>query len=470
MSGARTKNSDPLHAAAGSAVWPGLGQLLVGRKRIGWSLALTSLMILIAMLALVVVKGLNQTMAWLVDPTVLLLILVANVGVLGVRLWSTVNAWRVAGGRLIGMGLLALLLFVAFPHMAIGYVAWEARSALNEIFVNEPVAVLPPNTVATTSTVLNNDKPEVSPVPIPPSSTTTTTTFPLGTERLTVLLLGGDAGPDRTGLRTDTMIVASIDTLTGEAVMFGLPRNMGGFEFSNGQLFPGADEGLLNEVYRYGGWFPKRFGGIDPGASAVVDVASHLLNHPIDYFVLIDLVGFAELIDAFGGLEVYVPRPMPAPIYDRQTGEHTYVTLEPGIQYMDGDLALAFARSRTRSSDYDRMGRQRCLLAAFADQVNPVSVFSSFAPILESMTKNVTTDIPIEQLPTLVKLAPGMSMENTLVVGFGLGYRKGFTPNGLAKPDVEKIQSAVELAISDPERARIELGIPPASEFCQETT
>lgn len=84
------------------------------------------------------------------------------------------------------------------------------------------------------------------------------------------------------------------------------------------------------------------------------------------------------------------------------------------------------------------------------------------------MRENLTTDIPIELLPALVKLAPIVSMEITLVVGFDLGYRQGFTANGLAKPNVEKIRNAVALAIADPERARIELGIPPASEICEE--
>ena len=84
------------------------------------------------------------------------------------------------------------------------------------------------------------------------------------------------------------------------------------------------------------------------------------------------------------------------------------------------------------------------------------------------MRENLTTDIPVELLPSLVKLAPLVSMEDTLVVGFDIGYRQGFTSNGLAKPNVEKIRSAVELSIADPKRARIELGIPPASEICEE--
>ena len=469
MRGASTKNPNQWHAGTASALLPGLGQLSVGRKRIGWSLVVASLFAVVALIALVVVNGSTEVAAWLVDPDILMAILLVNLVVLVVRLWSTASAWRSAGG-VIGIGLSALLVVVTIPHVAVGYVVSESRSALEEIFVTEPVAALVTTTTTstpTTSTSLIGD-PLVPANPIPFSLTTTTTTLPLETERLTVLLLGGDAGPDRTGLRTDTMIVATIDTLTGEAVMFGLPRSMGGFEFSDGQVFPGAGQGLLNEVYRYGGWYPERFVGIDPGAIAVMDVASHLLDIPIDYFVLVDLVGFAELVDAFGGVDVYVPRRIPAPIYNRETGARTNLTLEPGHQHMDGDIALAFARSRTGTTDYDRMGRQRCLLAAFAEQINPVTVFSNFGPILASMRENLTTDIPIEQLPALVKLAPIVSMENTLVVGFDLGYRQGFTANGLAKPNVEKIRNAVALAIADPERARIELGIPPASEICEE--
>ena len=409
----------------------------------------------------------GDLLAWAVNPDVLLWVIVANFVVLAIRAWSTTDAWTRAGGAALSVGLALLLLFVAVPHVAVGYVVWQGRSTIEDVVAAEPATATPAVATTTTSTAAPLASPLVPAMAVP-EDTVAASKPPLGTDRVTILLLGGDAGPGRIGRRTDTMIVATLDTISGEAALFGLPRNMGGFEFSNGQVYTSSEQGLLNEVYRYGTWYPERFGGVDPGASAVIDVASHMLQLPIDHFVLVDLIGFAALIDAFGGVEIDVTRRMSAPVFNRDTGGHTNVVLEPGLQHMDGDLALAFARSRTGSSDYDRMGRQRCLLTTFADQLNPFSILFNFESILDAIGQNVTTDMTADELSSLMKLAPKISMDDTLVLGFEDDYRKGYTSKGLAKPDTEKIREAVELVITDPERARIELGIQAASEACEE--
>ena len=97
---------------------------------------------------------------------------------------------------------------------------------------------------------------------------------------------------------------------------------------------------------------PRRFGGIDPGASAIKDVAANLLGIPIDYFVLVDMTGFAEMVDVMGGVTVAVREDLVAPVYNRDDGTHVMATIPAGSQLLDGDLALAYARSRTGSNDY----------------------------------------------------------------------------------------------------------------------
>ncbi|MGC2241434.1 MAG: LCP family protein, partial [Acidimicrobiia bacterium] len=203
---------------------------------------------------------------------------------------------------------------------------------------------------------------------------------------------------------------------------------------------------LLNAVYQWGWRNPERFPGIDPGALAVEDVASNLLGIPIDNFVLVDLVGFAQVIDALGGVSLNVTRSIDAPIYDRTTGGHRMVTIPAGEQRMDGDLALAYARSRTGSNDYDRMGRQRCLLGALADQADPLTIFARLPELFDVMKRDVTTDIPLSMIPYMVNLAPELDPARLVVVGFDREYRSGYTANGLGIPDVPKIQAAVQSA------------------------
>jgi LCP family protein required for cell wall assembly len=407
----------------------------------------------------VVDEGALGVVAWLVDPEFLLALVGLNLAVAAMRVWATAHAWVVAGGRLASIGLLAVVAVVSVPHVAVGYYGLHTRSTLMRVFTVVPDPVMSSAlgqvttiTAATSTTVLTTTSGPhqtlVAPMTIPTSSTTTTIALPLGTERFTVLLLGGDAGPHRPGLRTDTMIVATIDTLSGDTALFGLPRNMGGFTFSDGSSFPGSSRGLLNEVYQWGWRNPDRFPGIDPGASAVLDVASNLLGIPIDHFVLVDMVGFAEVVDVLGGVTVDVRKEILAPIYDRATGGHTMAIIPTGVQSLDGDLALAYTRSRTGSNDYDRMARQRCLLAAVGEQLEPISLFARLPAILDTVEQSVTTDIPLSKIPYILNLAPSISSDRVVVIGFDRGFRDGRTENGLARPDVDAIRAAVQTAIS----------------------
>jgi LCP family protein required for cell wall assembly len=428
----------------------------------GSALVSATTLFLAAAVVAIADEGTLGVIGWLVDPEVLFVLLLLNLLVATIRVWATAHAWVSAGGRLASLSLMIVVLVVSVPHAALGYYGFHTRSTLMTVFPSPPPAAPMPVESTTTTTfpsttttlVITSSEPYqtlVAPRTIPTSSTiitTTTAQLPLDTERFTVLLLGGDAGPGRRGLRTDTMIAASIDTLTGDATLFGLPRNMGGFTFSNGTPFPGLSRGLLNEVYQWGWRNSDRFGGMDPGASALSDVASNLIGIPIDHFVLVEMVGFAEIVDVLGGVTIDVKRNTIAPVYDRVTGGHTMITIPEGIQTFNGDLALAFVRSRTGSNDYDRMARQRCMLTALGGQVEPLNLFAHLPAMLDMIEQSVTTDIPLSKIPYIVNLAPIISSDRVVVVGFDRGYRDGWTENGLPKPDVAAIRAAVQEALS----------------------
>jgi LCP family protein required for cell wall assembly len=456
MSQSPPRRPSPFGAATASAAFPGWGQLRAGHRRLGLALAAGSVVFLAATAVAVVEEGAVGVVGWLVDPEVLLTLLLLNLLVATVRVWSIAHAWVVTGGRLAHVGLVALVLAVGVPHAAAGFYIFETRSTLISVFAPPPapIPMAAAETSTTTGIITTTVAAATSTGPVSTSSpsttdpTTTTTTLPLGTARFTVLLLGGDAGPGRRGLRTDSMMVVSVNTLTGDAAVFGLPRNMGGFTFSDGTGFPGLGRGMLNEVYEWGRRNPERFGGIDPGAAAVADVASNLLGMPIDHFVLVEMAGFARMIDVLGGVTLEVRREIVAPLYNGSDGTHTMITIPAGSQHLDGDLALAFARSRTGSNDYDRMSRQRCLIAAVVDQVEPLSVFAGLPDLLHAVEDNVTTDIPLSKIPYIVNLAPLVATDRVVVIGFDRGFRGGQTENGLMRPDVAAIQAAVQSALS----------------------
>ena len=238
-----------------------------------------------------------------------------------------------------------------------------------------------------------------------------------GQERVNILLLGGDAGPKRAGTRTDSMIVASIDVATGDAVLFGLPRNLEDVPFPRGtrlrELYPSGFSGpgdplewMLNAVYpRVPELHPKVLGSSDnEGADALKLAVSGALGIPVDYYVLVSIPGFIELVDAIGGVTVNINQPIPIGGVTGVRAPDGY--LKPGPnQRLNGFQALWFARGRYGLDDYDRMRRQRCLLAAVIDKAEPYTLLSRYERILDAGRSILRTDVPGELLPAFVDLA-----------------------------------------------------------------
>lgn len=460
-----------------SLILPGWGQVSTRHRRTGWLLVVLTLVIVGLAVLAVVSLGAVETAARLADPDVLLVVLGANIVVAFVRLASTVHAWWAGGGRswLTG-GLLALL--VLSPHVALAWVGTEIRGTLVNLFAAAdepqpappatttpppaPSTTAPPPTTSTTTSTTSSTTPSTTTVPTTTTVPVTTTTIPFEGERFNLLLLGGDAGPGRPGLRTDTIMIASVDPSTGDAALIGLPRNYGGLTFSDGTPFPGR---ILNEVYQWGRDNPDAFGGDDPGASAIADVAQHLTGLDIDHFMLVDLTGFADVVDAFGGVTLSVPHEIYGPLYDPESGGYEMVTIPVGDQTLTGAEALAYSRARLGSSDYARMSRQRCVLSAMVSGADPVHLLTGVPDLLDVVETHLTTDVPIDLVPELIRLLPDVSAGDIRVVGFDHTWREGKTADGYSIPDLERIRSAVDDVIDD-SAAAADLGGDSASEAC----
>lgn len=227
--------------------------------------------------------------------------------------------------------------------------------------------------------------------------------------RLNILLLGVDAGNDRVGVRPDSISVVSVDVRSGRPLLVSLPRNLEKARFPDGsaaaERFPDGFTGegertewMLNATWTYGEANPDLFPGpTGPGVTAVEQAVEGTLGLPVHYFVVIDLDGFRDLVDAIGGVTIRITEEIPI----GQGGR----VLEPGLEKLDGYETLWYARSRTDSSDYARMSRQRCVLGAFLHEADPTTVLQNFTTLAEASTSVVTTNIPQEQLPDLVEMA-----------------------------------------------------------------
>jgi LCP family protein required for cell wall assembly len=238
-----------------------------------------------------------------------------------------------------------------------------------------------------------------------------------GQARVNLLLLGGDGGVGRVGVRTDTVILASIDTGTGDTVLFSLPRNLENLPFPPGPLrevYPegftvggGRGEALLNAVYgTVPSEHPNILGPTDHlGADVLKLGVGEALGLNVDYYMLVNLEGFKQLADALGGVTVNINSWIPIGGVDslRQPPDDY---LEPGPdRHLNGFETLWFARGRYGSSDYDRMDRQRCVLNAVIEQADPVTVLSQYQQLAATTKDILSTDIPQELLPAFVDLS-----------------------------------------------------------------
>ena len=138
-----------------------------------------------------------------------------------------------------------------------------------------------------------------------------------------MLLLGGDSGADRWGLRPDSLTIASIDEENGKTVLISLPRNMTNFPFAEGSVmeeqfpdgFDCGEECLLNGVSTWAGdnteLFPK---SKNPGVDATIMAVEGITGLEINYWAMVNLRGFRELVDAVGGVTLNVRQPIPVGI------------------------------------------------------------------------------------------------------------------------------------------------------------
>lgn len=462
----RRRHCSSIGAAVRSFLLPGWGQVATNRPLLGRVfLFVVGLLGIIALTVYLFVPRIELA-AWLADPDVLLLVVAINVGLAIMRLASTELAWRDGGGRgWVVAGALAIL--VAIPHVAIGWAGLETRNSLMTVFSPEQtvVEVAPPSPTTTTTIPI-----ELSPIVTLPGQfnadeinvSKAPPWRPFGQDRLNILVLGGDAGPGRGGLRTDATMVASVDPVSGDAVLLGLPRNYGGLYFTNGDPIPVR---RLNHVYGWGQRYPEAFEGADPGAAAVQNAVENITGLEIDHFVMVDLTGFADVIDVFGGVTLEVPTHVDGPLYDTVTGTYEMVEIPPGVHKLDGDHALAYSRARYGSSDYARMGRQRCVLTSLVRQVDPLSILTNLGNVLNVIEENITTDIPIDTVPDLVRLLLRVSGDDIRVMGFDSAWRGGFTLDSHPIPDVARIREAVRQLIDDPNNASA-VPITTAAESC----
>lgn len=248
--------------------------------------------------------------------------------------------------------------------------------------------------------------------------------------RYNIMLLGGDSGNDRFGLRPDSISVLSISASTGAAVNIGIPRNMQNIHFVAGspmrKVYPNGFDHycgglcMINAIYKattdnYSNLYPDAVShGSTPGLEATRDAVEWVTGLKIQNYALINMKAFASLIDAIGGIDVNVKKALPiGGQQDCVPANNAHLSdcpdalgwIEVGKQHMDGHLALWYARSRHNTNDYDRMRRQRQVEDLVLKKIDPITLLTKFGAIAKAGAALVKTDIPSGAVGTYVDLA-----------------------------------------------------------------
>lgn len=400
-------------AAALSFIWPGLGQGWAGARRRALLFAVPMMLLVIGAVLALTAEGKGRAFGLLLQPDVLLGLLALNVAVLAYRILAIVDAYRVANRRwppsergqaaiaavLLGVVLGGTLLM----HGWLGLVGYKTYDTIAAVFhTSEPTP-----TAAPTPTLIPGETPGPTPEPTP-----IPTPQPVWSDngRLDLLLIGGDAGPGRVSLRTDTMILLSVDIATGRAAMFGIPRNL--FDVP---LPDGSNKGfacncypdLLNSLFVYAMAHPDTFPGADAdrGYMAVQNAVAKMTGLQIDGEVVVTLQGFVKIVDALGGLDMTTKYSVYDSHYPDPLSTHdVVVSISRGHHHFDGWHALAYARSRHQDNDYNRMDRQQEVLRALRAELDPCSLIPRIPQLLDIAKSSLWTDIPVDRLPDIFEI------------------------------------------------------------------
>jgi LCP family protein required for cell wall assembly len=230
--------------------------------------------------------------------------------------------------------------------------------------------------------------------------------LPDASNRVNVLLAGIDRrGGTGWGYRTDTIIVVTVDLDDRTVGMLSIPRDL--------QLpIPGNGEDRINTANVWGYEYDYPGGG----PALLKRTIEANFDIPLDYYIMVDFQGFKQIVDTLGGVDVDVPVALHDTEYpDPRPGDpHAFKTIhfDAGRQTMDGTRALEYARSRMSTSDFDRAKRQQLILIAIRDKALNLNLLPKFPSMASAMANNVKTDMTMEEMVELAKLAPQVDVAN----------------------------------------------------------
>ena len=237
------------------------------------------------------------------------------------------------------------------------------------------------------------------------------------TSRINVLLTGVDSAENRSHALTDTLLVASVDPVTGHVALVSFPRDITNFPLVDGGTF----KGKINSFMTYVGQHPKEFKGA-PLVELVREL-SFLVGVPIEYYAAVDLAGFRRLIDVAGGVTIDNQRAIDDPRYDWLDGRRGF-KLSVGTHMLDGEDALAYVRSRYTpgDNDFNRARRQQEVLVSLSKKLATPGMLPRIPQLIGVAGDTLRTNFPSDRVSEMLRLVQGIDSTSVTQVVLGPPY------------------------------------------------
>lgn len=244
-------------------------------------------------------------------------------------------------------------------------------------------------------------------------------------ETINFLLIGSDRRPTGTSHRTDTMLIAIVWYKQGQVSLISIPRDLW-------IEIPTVGMQRINTAYQSG-----EFGGYPGGGMGLLkDTILLNLGIRIDHTAMVEFDGFRRIVDTLGGVEIpvacaYTDWRLIDPNYDPNDENNWWLyTVGPGQVYMDGDLALWYARSRSKSSDYDRGRRQQEVLRTLFQKALQTDTFNKIPQLYNDLASTVITDMGLTDLLSYAPYAVNFTNANIRSYYIRPPYVSGWTTPG----------------------------------------
>ena len=290
------------------------------------------------------------------------------------------------------------------PSLALPTYTPTSRVAASE--PTSPPTSLPARITDAPGSVETESVPAVSVKPSP-------TPQPLcgGPPVMTILGIGADSGIDYNYGLADVIRIVRIDFTVPKVTVLSMPRDLW-VELPDIENPYGITHGKLNQAYFYGNPGMGYYKGAGDGPGLLALTLDYNFGLRVDHYGAVNMQTFVKIVNAVGGIDLYLPYPVDGRPIDDKTEDMGY--FRSGNWHFNGDQALRFARIRKKYNDFTRMDHQNMVICALKEKITSPEVITKIPKIIASFNDSVLTDLSPEQFSQLACLIPKLKRENLL--------------------------------------------------------